>query len=97
MAIELKTVDFVSEHLGQLQLYLEALDRDVRRPGDNPSVGIVLCAGKDDMVVEYALSSNMPPALVAEYQTYLPDKKVLEERLRRLKELTWTSGQEDGI
>ncbi len=56
MAIELKVTDFKPEHLGQLEFYLEALDRDGRMPNENPSVGLILCAGKDDMVVEYALS-----------------------------------------
>jgi len=87
VAIELKVTEFKPEHLGQLEFYLEALDRDVRKPNENPSVGLVLCAGKDDAVVEYALSRSMSPTLIANYQLYLPDKKLLKNKLRELKEL----------
>ena len=87
VAIELKVTDFKPEHLGQLEFYLEALDRDVRKPNENPSVGLILCTGKDDAVVEYALSRSMSPALIAEYQLHLPNKALLESKLRELKEL----------
>jgi predicted nuclease of restriction endonuclease-like (RecB) superfamily len=87
VAIELKVTDFMPEHLGQLEFYLEALDRDVRKPNENPSVGLILCAGKDDTVVEYALSRSLSPALVADYQLHLPKKSLLTEKLRELKEL----------
>ncbi len=59
VAIELKIDTFRPEHLGQLNFYLEALDRDVKKPNENPSVGLVLCTGKDDTVVEYALSRSI--------------------------------------
>lgn len=86
VAIELKVTDFKPEHLGQMEFYLEALDRDVRKPTENPSVGLILCAGKDEMVVEYALSRSMSPALVADYQLHLPNKVLLENKLRELRE-----------
>ena len=82
--IELKIDDFKPEYLGKLNFYLEALDRDVKKMGENPSVGIILCKSKDDEVVEYALSRNMSPALVAEYKTKLIPKKALREKLREL-------------
>jgi predicted nuclease of restriction endonuclease-like (RecB) superfamily len=96
VAIELKVTDFKPEHLGQLEFYLEALDRDVRKPNENPSVGLILCAGKDDMVVEYALSRSLSPALIADYQLHLPNKTLLTEKLRELKELADVAGDEDG-
>ena len=80
VAIELKTEKFKPEHLGQLNFYLEALDRDVRKPHENPSIGILLCNGKNDTVVEYALSRSLSPTLVADYQTKLPDKKLLQAK-----------------
>ena len=92
VAIELKVTDFKPEHLGQLEFYLEALDRDIRKPNENPSVGLILCAGKDDEVVEYALSRSMSPALIAEYQTCLPKKALLENKLRELRELAEIEG-----
>ena len=84
VAIELKIGRFRPEHLGQLEFYLEALDRDVRKQNETPSVGLILCARKDDEVVEYALSRSMSPTLVAEYQTHLPQKELLANKLREL-------------
>ena len=88
VAIELKIGMFRPEHLGQLNLYLEALDRDVRKPNENPSVGLILCTGKDDTVVEYALSRSLSPAMVADYTLHLPDKKRLQEKMREITELS---------
>jgi len=68
VAIELKVIDFVPEQLGEINFYLEALDRDVKKPHENPSIGILLCKAKDDDVVEYAMSRQMSPAMVAQYQ-----------------------------
>ena len=84
---------FRPEHLGQLNFYLEALDRDVRKLNENPSVGLILCTSKDDTVVEYALSRSMSPTMVADYTLHLPDKTLLENRLRELTQaLTLESG-----
>jgi predicted nuclease of restriction endonuclease-like (RecB) superfamily len=93
IAVELKAVRFKPEHLGKLEFYLEALDRDVRKPHENPSIGILLCATKDSEVVEYALSRSLSPAMVAEYRTRLPDKKVLEGKLHEFYRLL--SGQKE--
>lgn len=84
---ELKIQEFEPEFLGKLNFYLEALDRDVKRPNENPSIGILLCKGKDTEVVEYAMARNTSPAIIAEYQTKLIDKKLLEEKLHQLAEL----------
>ncbi|WP_025809479.1 PDDEXK nuclease domain-containing protein [Pseudomonas chlororaphis] len=81
VAIELKVGRFEPEHLGKLDFYLEALDRQVRKPHENPALGVLLCASKDDEVVEYALNRSLSPALIAEYQTQLPDKKLLQAKL----------------
>lgn len=84
VAFELKTVDFMPEHLGQLNFYLEALDRDLKKPHENPSVGVLLCKGKDNEVVEYAISRQMSPTLISEYEMAMPDKKLLQEKLREI-------------
>jgi predicted nuclease of restriction endonuclease-like (RecB) superfamily len=81
VAMELKVGRFEPEYLGKLDFYLEALDRDVRKAHEQPSIGVLLCASKDDEVVEYALSRSLSPALVAEYQTQLPDKQLLQAKL----------------
>lgn len=85
--IELKIGKFKPEHIGQINFYLEALDRDVKKPNENPSVGLILCASKDDAVVEYALSRSMSPTLVSDYTLRLPDKKILKDKLQELAEL----------
>lgn len=85
--IELKIGKFKPEHIGQINFYLEALDRDVKKPNENPSVGLILCASKDDSVVEYALSRSMSPTLVSDYTLCLPDKKILKDKLQELAEL----------
>lgn len=84
VAFELKIGQFSPEHMGQLSFYLEALDRDVKKPHENPSIGVLLCRDKDDEVVEYALSRNLSPTLIAQYQLQLPDKKLLQARLHAL-------------
>ena len=87
VAIELKVGRFEPEYLGKLGFYLEALDRDVKKPHENPAIGLLLCASKDDEVVEYALSRSLSPALIAEYQTQLPDKKLLQAKLHEFYQL----------
>lgn len=81
VAIELKVGRFEPEYLGKLSFYLEALDRDERKPHENPAIGVLLCASKDDEVVEYALNRSLSPALIAEYTTHLPDKALLQAKL----------------
>lgn len=84
VAFELKTDKFKPEHLGKLNFYLEALDRDVKKENENPSIGVLLCKDKDNEVVEYALSRSLSPTLVSEYKTQLPDKKILQQKLHEL-------------
>ena len=88
VAFELKADKFKPEHLGQLNFYLEALDRDVKKRNENPSIGILLCKDKDSEVVEYALSRSLSPTMIAEYKTQLPNKKVLQQKLQQLFEET---------
>jgi predicted nuclease of restriction endonuclease-like (RecB) superfamily len=87
VAIELKATRFEPAHLGQLNFYLEALDRDHRKPHENPAIGLLLCATKDAEVVEYALSRSLSPAMVAQYETQLPDKKLLAAKLHEFYQL----------
>lgn len=86
-AFELKITKFEPEHIGKLAFYLEALDCDVKKKHERPSIGVLLCASKDKEVVEYALSRAMSPALIAEYQTRLPDRKLLWRKLREFYQL----------
>lgn len=92
--VELKIDEFKPEYLGKLEFYLEALDRDVKKPHERPSIGVLLCATKDHEVVEYALSRSVSPALIAEYQTRLPDKKLLQRKLHEFYQLALPWGGE---
>jgi predicted nuclease of restriction endonuclease-like (RecB) superfamily len=94
VAFELKVGRFEPEYLGKLNFYLEALDRDVRKPHEQPSIGVLLCASKNDEVVEYAMSRTLSPALIAEYQTILPDKKLLQAKLHEFYMLNAPEGEE---
>lgn len=84
IVVELKAEKFKPEHLGQLNFYLEALNQDVKKEHENPSIGILLCKDQDEKVVRYALNRTLSPALVAAYQTQLPDKNVLQQKWREL-------------
>ena len=73
--------------MGQLEFYLEALDRDVKSSDENPSIGVLLCREKDDEVVKYALSRSLSPTVISEYETKLIPKKVLQQKLNELYEI----------
>lgn len=81
---ELKIQEFEPEFLGKLNFYLEALDRDVKRPHENASIGILLCKGKDNEVVEYSIARNTSPAMIADYETKLIPRNVLANKLHQL-------------
>ena len=83
VAFELKARSFRPSDMGQLEFYLEALDRDVKMPNENPSIGVLLCKNADRSVVEYALSRSMSPAMVAEYRRLMIPKEVLQETFDR--------------
>jgi predicted nuclease of restriction endonuclease-like (RecB) superfamily len=83
---DLKIQEFEPEFLGKLNFYLEALDRDIKRSFENPSIGILLCKGKDTEVVEYAMARNTSPAIITKYETRLISKSVLANKLRQLVE-----------
>jgi predicted nuclease of restriction endonuclease-like (RecB) superfamily len=87
VAFELKVDKFRPEYLGQLEFYLEALDRDLKKPHENPSIGVLLCRDKDDEVVEYALSRSVSPTVVSEYEIKLIPKEVLRRKLNEFYEL----------
>lgn len=84
VAMELKIGKFKPEYISKMDFYLEALDRQAKKENENPSVGLLLCASKNDEVVEYAMSRTMSPMLVSKYQLLLPDKEVLERKLQQL-------------
>jgi predicted nuclease of restriction endonuclease-like (RecB) superfamily len=93
VAFDLKIEDFKPEHLGKMNFYLELLDRDVKKPHENPSIGVLLCKSKNEEVVEIALSRQLSPTLVAAYQTKFLDKKLLQRLLHDWSE-AWAQQHE---
>ncbi|WP_019868534.1 PDDEXK nuclease domain-containing protein [Methylovulum miyakonense] len=94
VAFELKIDDFKPAYLCQLEFYLEALDRDHRKAHEAASIGVLLCKNRDHDVVEYALSRSLSPTVIAQYQTRLPDKALLQAKLDEFYELAkMESGQ----
>ena len=85
--IEIKITEFQPEYLGKLEFYLEALDKNVKQPHENPSIGILICKTKDEEVVKYALNRSMSPAMIAKYETNLIPKEVLQKKLHELSEI----------
>lgn len=84
VAFELKIDEFKPEYISKMDFYLEALDRQERKCTENPSVGIILCASKNQTIVEYSISRSVSPIKVSEYSTKLIDKKLLETKLIEL-------------
>jgi hypothetical protein len=69
VALDLKIGAFEPEFVGKMQFYLAALDAQVRLPGENPTIGIILCKEKSRTIVEYALHDARKPIGVATYRT----------------------------
>lgn len=87
VAFELKLGEFMPEYIGKMNLYLEALDRDVRKKNENPSVGVILCSSKDNEVVEYSMSKNVSQTMISQYKLKLIDQKILKDKLKEVKNL----------
>ena len=87
VAFELKIDDFKPEYISKMDFYLEALDRQEKKENENPSVGVILCASKNEQIVEYAMSRSMSPTMVSQYTLKLIDKKLLEEKLKEIKDI----------
>lgn len=80
VVIDLKMGKITHKDLGQMQMYVNHYDRNVKLPEENPSIGILLCKQKNDAVVELTLPRDAN-IHAAEYQLYLPDKQLLQQKL----------------
>lgn len=87
VVIELKTGEFKPEYAGQLNFYLSAVDGTLKKDGDNPSIGLLLCKSKNNLVAEYALKDISKPMGVSEYRitSHLPEE--LKEQLPSIEDL----------
>jgi len=97
VAFDLKITDFKPEYLGKMEFYLEALDSNIKKHNENPSIGIVLCKSKDTEVVEFALRRTISPAIVAQYETKLISRKILANKLGELFQLAKINTNNKGL
>jgi len=83
--IELKIGEFKPEYVGKMQFYLAVLDEQVKLRHENPSIGLILCRSKKESIVRLTLSKTHKPIKISVYQTKLPDKRLIQQRLERIK------------
>ncbi len=91
--IEIKTTKLTHQDIGQLQMYVNYYDRIEKLPHENPTIGILLCANKNDAVVKFTLPENQKQIIASQYELYLPTEKQLLEEVN--KELESFEGKED--
>ncbi len=81
---ELKTTKLKHQDLGQLQMYVNYFDREIKDNNDNSTIGVLLCSDKNDSLVKYTLPKNNTQIFASKYKFYLPSKKELQEELKKL-------------
>jgi len=86
--IEIKTHKITHEDLGQLQMYVNYFDRQEKLPDENPTVGILLCAAKNDTLVKFSLPEDNTTILTSKYLLYLPSEKALLEEIEDVIKIT---------
>lgn len=85
VVIELKTHKITHEDIGQLQMYVNYYDRNEKMDDENPTIGILLCADKNDTVVKYSLPENNSTILASKYQLYIPSEEEFKRELEKLR------------
>jgi len=83
MLVDLKIGKVSHQDIGQMQMYVHYYDREIKLPEENPTIGLILCKEKDDIVLKYTLSSDSQNIFAKEYQLYLPNKEQLQAYLRK--------------
>lgn len=84
VALELKVGEFKPEYMGKMDFYLGALDKNVKKAHENPSIGIIMCRTKDENIVEISLNRSTSPTIISQYETKLIDKELLKNKLNEL-------------
>ncbi|HCT85939.1 MAG: hypothetical protein A2X11_08200 [Bacteroidetes bacterium GWE2_42_24] len=84
VALELKVGEFKPEYMGKMDFYLGVLDKNTKKPHENPSVGIIMCRTKDENIVEISLNRSTSPTIISQYETKLIDKELLRNKLNEL-------------
>ena len=90
MLVDLKTDKLTHQDLGQMQMYVNYYNRYEKLDDENPTVGILLCKEKNDALVEITLPKDAN-VFASEYQLYLPDKKLLQDKLKE-----WIAEEDEG-
>ena len=85
--VELKTVECEPEFAGKLFFYLSAIEGELKSPNDNPTIGLLLCRGKDKVVAEYALQDVNKPMGISEYRLYSHISEELQNKLPSIKDI----------
>ncbi|MCL2200248.1 MAG: DUF1016 domain-containing protein [Defluviitaleaceae bacterium] len=88
MVIEIKTHKITHQDLGQLQMYVNYYDRYEKLPDENPTVGILLCAAKNDALAKITLPENNTTILTSQYQLYLPSEETLLSEIKEVLQMT---------
>ena len=83
MLIDLKIGDLTHQDLGQMQMYVHYYEREMMNEGDNPPIGIILCADKSDSVVKYTLPQDEKLIFASKYKLYLPSEEELLNELNK--------------
>lgn len=83
MLIDLKIGSLTHQDLGQMQMYVNYYEREIMSPDENPPIGIVLCADKNDAVVRYTLPEDNNQIFASRYKLYFPTEKELADELQR--------------
>lgn len=81
--VDLKRGDLKHQDIGQMQMYVNYYDREMRLPGENPTIGILLCHDKSDALVEYSLPKDNRQIFARQYRTVLPSKAQLKTLMER--------------
>jgi hypothetical protein len=80
--IDLKIDDLTHQDLGQMQMYVNYFTRELMNEGDNPPIGVILCADKSDAIVKYTLPENNKQIFASKYQLYLPSEEELRQEVK---------------
>ena len=83
VVVDLKTGELTHQDIGQMQMYVNYYDRMVKLPEENPTIGILLCADKNDAIVEMTLPQGSKRIFASKYMTVLPDKETLRLLVRK--------------
>ena len=86
-AHDLKTEKLVPQDIGQMDFYVRFFEDKIKQPGDNPTIGLILCTNKNKTIVKYSVLSEGKQIFASKYKLYLPNEESLKEEIRRERDL----------